>query len=178
MKILNYLNNIFRLGKLKLKGSYIGSVLQGIPISTTIYVSSGTLSISGKLNCRNGCYISAGTGYLEIGKECFFNQGLNLVSKERIVLGEKTIIGPNVIIVDHDHDYHSEDRQHQFTSAPINIGDNVWIGANVVILKGTNIGAGSVIAAGTVVKGIIPENSLVYQERSLKIKKIGSKEND
>lgn len=175
MKIANFLFNLIRLGMLKVKGRYQGSVIQSIPISTTIYVKDGKLAIKDRLSCRNGCYISAGTGYLEIGEGCFFNQGLNLVSKEKVILGNNIIIGPNTVIVDHDHDYKNKDRQNHFTTAPIIIGDNVWIGANVVIMKGTVIGANSVIGAGSVIKGEFPEYSLIYQERATTIKRIEAK---
>lgn len=57
-----------------------------------------------------------------------------------------------------------------YTTAPVTIGDNVWIGAGVMILKGVTIGSGSVIAAGTLVNQDIPENSLVYNRRELVIK--------
>lgn len=54
----------------------------------------------------------------------------------------------------------------------VNIGENVWIGANVVILRGTNIGNNSVIAAGSIINGNIPANKIVYQERTLKFRDV------
>ena len=48
---------------------------------------------------------------------------------------------------------------------PVVIGDNVWIGANAVILKGTYIGSNTVIGAGTVVSGSIPPKSLVFDRK-------------
>ena len=58
------------------------------------------------------------------------------------------------------------------TSAPIVIGKNCWIAANVTILKGATIGDNCVIGAGTVVKGEIPDGSIVTQERKLHIRSI------
>lgn len=58
--------------------------------------------------------------------------------------------------------------QTSFKSAPIIIGDNVWIGANVVITKGTSIGANSVVGVGTVLMGFYGDNTLVYQEKQTK----------
>jgi acetyltransferase-like isoleucine patch superfamily enzyme len=59
-----------------------------------------------------------------------------------------------------------------FLSSPVIIGDNVWVGANCVILRGTVIGDNCVIAAGSVVKGNVESNMLYYQERTIKNKLI------
>ena len=125
--------------KMKICGKYRGSIVQGFPILTEIRSDSGILSIDGKLSCRTGAYLSAGTGSLSIGKGCFLNQNVMIVSKNEIVIGDNVIIGPNVVIVDHDHNYKVSDRKNTFTAAPIHIGNNVWIGANVTIMKGTSI---------------------------------------
>lgn len=172
MKIINYLYNFVRLGRLKKYGKYQGSILQGIPVSTEIRSDTGILSFAGKLSCRTNSYISAGTGKLTIGEGCFFNQNVMIVSKEEIIIGRNVIAGPNVVIVDHDHDYKRSDLKYTFKSAPIYIGDNVWLGANVTIMKGTSIGANSVVGAGAVLKGEYPENTLIYQESRVKIRKI------
>ena len=69
-----------------------------------------------------------------------------------------------MVVIDHDHNYrangiYSGDNP-EFISSPVIIGNDVWIGANVVILRGTEIGDNCVIAAGSVVKDIIPPNTL------------------
>ena len=48
----------------------------------------------------------------------------------------------------------------------MSIGDNVWIGANSVILRGSVIGSGCVIGAGSVIKGTYPPDSVIIQKRS------------
>lgn len=57
-------------------------------------------------------------------------------------------------------------------SKDVIIGNNVWIGANCIIMKGAKIGEGSVIAGGTIVRGDIPPNSLVHNKKELVIKDI------
>ncbi|MEG2122097.1 MAG: DapH/DapD/GlmU-related protein, partial [Rikenellaceae bacterium] len=52
------------------------------------------------------------------------------------------------------------------------IGENSWIGANTVILKNTRIGANCVVAAGSVISGTYPDNSLIIQKREITVKKI------
>ena len=53
-----------------------------------------------------------------------------------------------------------------FVASQIEIGENVWVGANTVILRGTKIGNNCVIGAGSVIKGIIPANSIIIQKRN------------
>lgn len=72
--------------------------------------------------------------------------------------------GERVSIHDSDHEFEpvpiSAEMRDASSSSPISIGDRVWIGANSVILRGASIGADSVIAAGSVVRGSIPPGVL------------------
>lgn len=177
MKIFNYFYNAVRLCKMKLKGQYSGSIFQGIPHSTILFSSSGVLSLKGRLSSRANSYLSASTGRLSIGKNCFINQNAYIVSKDKIAIGDNVIVGPNAVIVDHDHDFRSVDYMREFKTAPVVIEDNVWIGGNVTILKGVSIGHDSVIGAGCVLSrrnagGGIPPCSLVYLDGEICIKPI------
>ena len=93
---------------------------------------------------------------------------------ENVTIGENTILGQNVKIYDHDHIYKSLDeiKTSGFVTKPVIIGDNVWIGSDCIILSGSDIGSNSVIAAGTIIKGVIPENSMVFNRRELVTRKI------
>ena len=77
------------------------------------------------------------------------------------------MIGPNVMIFDHDHDYKAEGgiSSGKVKIGDIEIGNNVWIGAGCIILRGSKIGDNCVIAAGTIVRENIMSSSLVYQKR-------------
>lgn len=176
MKIINYLYNVLRFGVMRARNNYDGSILQGIPRSTAIFSRSGLLSIKGRLSSRSNSFLNACDGKLSIGKNCFINQNVYMVSKEKITIGDNVIIGPNTVIVDHDHDFRGNDFMHEFVTSPIVIEDNVWIGGNVTILKGMTIGHDSVIGAGCVLNrkdiGCIPPYSLVYLKDDLCIKSI------
>lgn len=177
MKLVNYLYNMIRLGVMKSKKRYSGSIFQGIPCSTVLYSSTGTLFLEGRLSSRTNSYLSAGAGSLSIGKNCFINQNAYIVSKESVSIGDNVIIGPNAVIVDHDHDFRNIDFMHNFVSLPVVIEDNVWLGGNVTILKGVTIGHDSVIGAGCVLSqkntmGGIPPFSLVYLDGDICIKPI------
>lgn len=104
-----------------------------------------------------------------LGDRVYFNNNCTITCRKKIKIGNDVSVGPNVIIFDHDHDYKSDDRKNSFICDEIIISDNVWIGGNVVILKGTHIGKNSVIAAGTVVKGSIPPNTLYINKNNQKI---------
>lgn len=100
------------------------------------------------------------------------NNGTIITCRDSITIGKNVLIGPNVMIFDHDHDYRSQNIKDNFLTNSIAIEDNVWIGANSVILKGTCIGKNSIIAAGSIVRGTIPENVVVYDKRNMKMKNI------
>ncbi|TYC82204.1 acyltransferase [Acetobacterium wieringae] len=110
---------------------------------------------------------------VEIGENTSFNHGCMIISHESIKIGKDVQVGPNVLIYDHDHDYRAEDglKRLKYKTAPVEIGNSVWIGANVVILRGTVIGDNCVIGAGLVLKGYYENNLIITQERIELIKK-------
>lgn len=85
--------------------------------------------------------------------------GSTISSTKRIFIGNNVLIGSGCVICDSDaHPIHPLDRQnHELTkSSPITIGNNVFIGARSIILKGVTIGEGAVIGAGSVVTKDVP----------------------
>ncbi|MCI7122653.1 acyltransferase [Mediterraneibacter gnavus] len=120
-----------------------------------------------KIRCNNGGVVTIGDG-VGLNNNCLIN------AMEEITIGQNTIIGQDVKMYDHDHDYKSEGKRRYtgFKTAPISIGENVWIGSGCIILKGSKIGNNCVIAASTVVKGVIPENTIIYQEKNMVIRDI------
>mgnify|MGYP000033210891 CR=1 FL=1 len=103
-------------------------------------------------------------GIVKIGDNCFFNDGCSINCQKNIEIGKNVIFGQNVMIFDHDHDYRNN--MNNFIRKDIKIGNNVWIGANCIILKGVTIGDNVVIAANTVVKKDIDNNKLIYEKLS------------
>lgn len=112
---------------------------------------------------------------MKIGKNTSLNHGCIFIAHERIIMGENVQFGPNVLIYDHDHDYKKQNglKNLDYKTSPVEIGDNTWIGANVVILRGTKIGRNCVVAAGTILNGeSYADNTLIYQKRDTQIIKI------
>lgn len=107
---------------------------------------------------------------IEIGNGVYFNEGVMLSAKKKIVIGPGCQFGPNVKVFDNNHCFDKrEGVQSEHVSECVSIGKNCWISANVTILKGTVIGDNCVIGASCVIKGKIPNGSVVTQENSLKI---------
>ncbi|KLV09219.1 galactoside O-acetyltransferase [Photobacterium aquae] len=97
--------------------------------------------------------------HTHLGKCVYANFNLTLVDDTHIYIGDHVMIGPNVTIATAGHPIDPVLRQKvgQF-NIPVMIGNNVWIGANTVVLPGVTIGENSVIGAGSVVTKDIPAN--------------------
>lgn len=123
--------------------------------------------------CQEGCAIKVrDRACLRIGNFVTFNNNCVLTCRNRIMIGNNVLIGPNTIIFDHDHNYRSDDFIHDFVLGDIVIGNNVWISGNCIILKGTIIEDNCVIGAGTLVNGYVPANTVVYNKRETTMKTI------
>jgi acetyltransferase-like isoleucine patch superfamily enzyme len=103
-------------------------------------------------------------GTLNIAENVFINDNCNINCVNKISIGKNSKIAPNVCINDHDHNYKKNSSDH-LVRGEVTIGENVWIGSNVVILRDTHIGDNCVIAAGSIVKGNIPPNTLFINKR-------------
>jgi acetyltransferase-like isoleucine patch superfamily enzyme len=87
------------------------------------------------------------------------NIGCRMVVSDSISLGNNVYIGDYSCI--RDNDSHSISGGTNGRAAPVNIGNNVWIGMNATILKGVTIGDGAVVAANSLVNRSVPPNALV-----------------
>jgi len=93
-----------------------------------------------------------------IGRGCWFN------GRDRIVVEEDVTFAPHVYVTDHNHTYADPwlpVGKQIMQSDPVRIGSGTWLGTNVVVLPGADIGRNCAIAAGAVVRGTIPDHSVV-----------------
>ncbi len=139
--------------------------------------NNGKISVGNKVGIRKGSSISAHCGSLHVGDNVFINTGCVISSHKNIAIGKGTRFGPYCMLFDHDYDFRDSDGfvDGKHLVSDIVIGENVWVGAGVIILRGTSIGNNTVIAAGCVVKGFYPENSLILQRRNEECKSISKK---
>jgi acetyltransferase-like isoleucine patch superfamily enzyme len=126
------------------------------------------------IGCWLGCYKD---GKIKIGDNAYIGNNTIIGSLNSIAIGKNVIISREVIIFDNNNHPTDIDMRKQMSesgdffgdlwswdyadSAPIVIGDNVWIGQRAVILKGVTIGSGSIIALGSVVTKDVPPKTIV-----------------
>jgi len=131
-----------------------GSVIGG----GTQIINSGNVRIGKKVLLQDAVYIRAGTdGRVVIGDRAAINSFCRFFGHGGIEIGEDTQIGPGTLITTTTHDF---SRELEASFEKVVIGRRVWIGANVTILPGVEIGDACVIGAGSVVNRSIPAGSL------------------
>lgn len=119
-----------------------------------IHVSRGGLLRLRSVNVNRDVTIGVSAhAVIAIGPRCWLGPGSFVVAQQRVVLGEGSIIAEYVTIRDHNH---LHDAQHPmddwcYTSAPVTIGGDVWIGTKATIVAGVTIGDHAFVAANAVV---------------------------
>jgi acetyltransferase-like isoleucine patch superfamily enzyme len=127
------------------------------------------IQFGSRVSIHSGGRIAATSGgKLSIGNRTSFNVRCIVACRYNITIGQNVAFGPNVMIYDHNHimDPTSGVRNTDFELESIDIGDNCWIGAGTIILSGAHIGNNCVIAAGSVVKGTVPDHTVLIQKRT------------
>ncbi len=98
-------------------------------------------------------------GLLEVGDHTVFGHHCTLAADERVTIGRHCLVAELVSIRDHDHAFGAADAaiiDQGRATAPVTIGDNVWIGAKATVTKGVTIGANTVVGAHAVVTSDLP----------------------
>jgi len=101
---------------------------------------------------------------LRVGDRCVIGRGSHIVAHESVVIGDDVFTGPYVYVTDQNHGYADPDTPigRQFpVNTPVRIGAGSWLGAGAIILPGACIGRNVVVAAGSVVRGEVPDYSVV-----------------
>ncbi|KAL3920999.1 MAG: hypothetical protein SGARI_006794 [Bacillariaceae sp.] len=115
--------------------------------------------------------------HLHLGKNFYANHGCTILDCNSIKIGDNCLLAPHVCISAATHPLEAEKRARgeEFT-APITIGDNVWMGANATICPGVTLGNGVVVGAGAVVTKSFPDNVVVGGVPARILKKIPPEE--
>ena len=124
--------------------------------------SRGQLKVGREVVFERDATLECG-GELLIGDRSIFGHHCTVAAKERIEIGHDCLIAEMVSIRDHDHafeDFHIPIRDQGAACAPVRIGNNVWLAARVVVVKGVTIGDGAIIGAGAVVTKDVPAGAI------------------
>ncbi|WP_144722988.1 DapH/DapD/GlmU-related protein [Cellulosimicrobium sp. TH-20] len=104
--------------------------------------------------------------HLDLGERVFVNQNCTFLDYAGIRLADRVLVAPRVTFITVGHPVDTDDRKVWLTGGPIDVHENVWIGAGATILPGVTIGRDAVVAAGAVVTDDVPPRSLVTGPRA------------
>jgi acetyltransferase-like isoleucine patch superfamily enzyme len=129
--------------QIEIPGDFHNIDLTDCSLDRVVLLCSGPASENIKLRIDRGVYVNRRTFFDVI---------------ELLTIGEETAIGPGCYITDHDHGPSASvaPLQQPMISKPTHIGKRVWLGANVVVLKGVTIGDRTIVGAGSVVTKSLP----------------------
>lgn len=130
------------------------------------YIDFGSNLTTGR-NCQIEVNGDHDRKCLIFGRNVNIGNNVRIQCAEKITIGNNVLMGSRITIIDNSHGRYSGDEQDSpltapnerpLKTAPIVIGDNVWIGDGVIIQEGVTIGKGTVIGANSVVTCDLPEN--------------------
>jgi len=128
------------------------------------------------IGLKQNCFLSVSkNAELVVGNNCGFS-GTVIAASNSIIIGDRVICGGNCTIVDtdrHSLNAHKRINNQGVVSSPIAIEDDVFLAMNVVVLKGCNIGKGTVVAANSVVAHSLPAGVIAGGVPARVLKEIG-----
>lgn len=143
--------------------------IKGLNIDSSSYIRRAFFTWPHKVSIGKSCIIehhvffkhdgaySSGKSII-IGNNVFIGHSCEFNIRKKITVGNNTLIASGSKFIDHDHgiDMGEPIRMQQGPEAEIVLEEDVWIGANAIVLKGVTIGKGAVVAAGAIVNKSIP----------------------
>ncbi len=145
--------------------------LFGAPISIGRYA---TLIASADARIRLSIWPTTDAGgQIRIGDYSLICPGVKIGAAERIVIGDNCMMASHVYITDSDwHDIYN--RTLTGPTAPVTVGDNVWLGHGAIVCKGVTIGENSIVGAGAVVVRDIPANVIAAGNPAVVVKPLAA----
>jgi len=154
----------------------VGSKLTNTARIRNVRGKDDCIRVGGHCVIAGELLVFAHGGQISIGDWCFVGEGARIWSASAIEVGNRVLISHNVNVFDSlTHPLDAKQRHLQFQAIvlaghpqsidlgekPVRIGDDAWIGANSIILRGVTIGARAVVGAGSVVTEDVPEGCIV-----------------
>ncbi|MDP9091719.1 MAG: acyltransferase [Actinomycetota bacterium] len=127
-------------------------------------LQQGRLTIGPHAFFEPGVWLTSQSGRISIGGGTFLNLNVMVAAMDRVEIGDHCMLANGCLVTDADHrfdDFEKPVPWQGFTSkGPTVLGDNVWLGANVVVTSGVTIGCRCVIGANSVVTTDVPDFSI------------------
>ena len=132
-----------------------------------------TISIAENVMINESNYLTIkNKSHFSIGKNTYITRA-TISCLGKIEIGENCILGEGMKLFDHNHQYTKDPfsvSKTEFNVGFIKMGNNVWTGANVVILKDVTIGDNVIIGAGCVIHKDVPANSIIVNKQEQLVK--------
>lgn len=137
---------------------------RGVQISRGVIflcTDGGCIELGDRVSIGVGAQLICKAGRMVIGSDVFIGPGCIISCQEAISIGRDSQIAEYCVIRDQDHSFDSRPiRLSGFSTAPIFIGEDCWLGAKVTVLRGSVIGDGAVLGAHSLVKGLVDPYTL------------------
>lgn len=162
-----YLLRYWRFAVFKLRNPHIitqGFVFLGKRVEVYARPGYGRLILGRWVHLGTGNSLRCHEGTLRIGDKVVFGKDNTVNAYLDIDIGTSTILADWVYICDFDHRFADITRpikDQGIDKSPVRVGADCWVGVKVTVLRGTEIGRGCVLAAHTVVRGDVPDYSMV-----------------
>lgn len=177
-KAFKWAASALRVAKVRVVAGGRIKVASGKPL----YLGKGARVMLGEgasLDVGTGVYLSPGC-VVQIGDRAslvledgvYMNEGCRVTVVESAHIGADTLLGPNVQVYDHDHEFDREGVRSELRHAPISIGARCWLCANVVVTSGCAIAECSLVSANSVVTHDLPEAGALYAGAPARLIKI------
>ena len=123
----------------------------------------GRIDVGDRTALAKGASLFSNRGTLRVGRRGHIGIGAVIVARESVVIGDDVLIAEYVSIRDQDHDIEGAAAANVsgYRTAPVTIGNDVWIGAKATVLRGVMIGDRAVVAAGAVVNRDVASGTIV-----------------
>ena len=162
-----YLVRYWRLLKYRIANPHVilrGMVFLGKNVELHCRAGYGRLEVGRWVHIGDGNSIRCHEGSLRIGDKAVFGKDNTINCYLDVEIGAATLVADWVYICDFDHvteDVQQPIKDQGIVKTPVRIEEDVWVGVKASVLRGAQVGRGSVVAAHAVVRGSVPENSVV-----------------
>jgi acetyltransferase-like isoleucine patch superfamily enzyme len=149
------------------RGSFVSFPTGDLVNGQAVHIGSGCMvgpDVTFSVGMPTEVYPGGSDAVISVGDRTTVGKGCWLVARRRIEIEADVTFAPNVYVTDHNHTYADPWLPvglQLLAEEPVRIGAGTWLGTNVVVLPGADIGRNCTIAAGTVVRGTVPDHSVV-----------------